>query len=61
MELKTKNQGLKKSKGIKNTQERLKILSQLYQQEFKSKISDAAENGEGVVVELWIPNIKKSL
>ncbi len=56
MELKTKNQGLKKSKGIKNTQERLKILSQLYQQEFKSKISDAAENGEGVVVELWIPN-----
>lgn len=59
MELKTKNQSLKKSKGIENTQERLAILSQLYKQDFQSEIRDAQENGEGVVVELRIPNSKK--
>ena len=60
-ELKTKNQNLKKSTGIKNTRERLDILSKLYHKEFKSKISDATGDGEGVVVELWIPNIKETL
>ncbi len=57
MELKTKNQNTKKSKGIKNTTKRLEILGKIYKKEIIQKIEDVKENGEGTRVTLLIPNL----
>jgi sensor histidine kinase YesM len=56
-ELKTKNQKNLKSRGIKNTQRRLEILTKIYKKEIRMQISDVFDNGEGTKVEVWIPNL----
>ncbi len=57
-ELKTKNQKSLKSRGIKNTQKRLEILAKIYKQEIRMQIGDVLGNGEGTLVEVWIPNLQ---
>jgi len=58
-ELKTENQLNNKSKGIKNTQARLQILSKIYKSDISQKITDLNEDGSGTVVEIYIPNLNK--
>jgi tetratricopeptide (TPR) repeat protein len=54
-ELKTKHQAEGKSTGMKNTEERLRIIKQLYDQEITLSVSDLKEDGTGTKVELVIP------
>ncbi len=54
-ELKTDNQKATKSRGIKNTEKRMDILSKIYKQKIRIEISDVETDGSGTRVEIWIP------
>ena len=54
-ELKTDNQKATKSRGIKNTEKRMEILSKIYKQKIRIEISDMEADGSGTLVEIWIP------
>ena len=54
-ELKTDNQKATKSRGIKNTEKRMEILSKIYKQKIRIEISDVEADGSGTMVEIWIP------
>lgn len=54
-ELKTKNQQSTQSRGIKNTQKRMEILSKIYKQEIKLQITDSEDYDSGTKVDIWIP------
>ncbi len=54
-ELKTDNQKATKSRGIKNTEKRMEILSKIYKQKIRIEISDVEADGSGTRVEIWIP------
>ena len=53
--LKTENQKATKSRGIKNTEKRMEILSKIYKQKIRIEISDVEADGSGTLVEIWIP------
>lgn len=55
--LKTKHQKAQKSTGLKNTEERLKIINELYKKEVKVSIADLAPSAEdvGTRVEIKLP------
>jgi tetratricopeptide (TPR) repeat protein len=53
-ELKTENQRKQQSTGMKNIQQRLSILNELYKTRFEVEVSDG-ERGEGTCVQLFIP------
>ena len=54
-ELKTKHQSEGKSTGMKNTEERLRIIKQLYNQDISLSVSDLNQDGTGTKVEIEIP------
>jgi len=54
-EMKTKHQMDSKSTGMKNTEERLRIIKELYNQDISLQISDLHTDGTGTKVELVIP------
>ena len=54
-ELKTTHQSEGKSTGMKNTEERLRIIKQLYNQDISLTVSDLNDDGTGTKVEIEIP------
>jgi LytS/YehU family sensor histidine kinase len=54
-EIKTKHQSEGESTGMKNTEERLRIIKELYDQDITLLVSDLKEDGTGTKVELVIP------
>lgn len=53
-ELKTENQKKQQSTGLKNIEERLRIINRVYKRSFEVKVEDL-ENGQGTVVSLRVP------
>lgn len=60
MELKTINQRKHQSTGLKNMEERLKIINEVYKLNYRVTIEDLPDNA-GTVVKLFIPVFEKSL
>ncbi len=58
-ELKTENQKILKSTGLKNIDSRLKIISDIYKAKLDVKINDVEPNGTEVTVKIYQDNIKK--
>lgn len=54
-ELKTDNQKKHKSTGLKNTEERIRIINKVYQKNFTMDVSDVKTDGTGTKVTLHLP------
>ncbi len=54
-EIKTKNQKVHQSRGLKNINERVELLNQLYKTDIHFEMKEKEDNN-GVIVEIYIPN-----
>ena len=50
--IKTKNQKMHESRGLKNVQERIRLLNEIYKSNISFDISEKNENGSGVIVKI---------
>lgn len=56
-ELKTKNQNQYRSTGLRNAQERIQLINQLYDKEYELSVEDASNQGDvGTLVTIKIPH-----